>query len=426
MVAVVGAGPSGLAAASDLSSYGYRVTLFEAEAEPGGLLLAAIPEFRLPREVIKREIEALIDDNITLKCGTALGRDISLDALFGMGFSAVFIAIGAHKDRRLDLEGEDTQGVYPALEFLKSFNLHGESLARGRVGIIGGGNCAVDAARIAVRQEGVTSVTIIYRRTRQEMPAFEEEIDAAIEEGVLIETLVSPVKIQAQESGKRAPLDEEVEAAVEEGVSIEALSTPVRIHSSEGKLRGIECIRNRLGEVDSSGRRRPVPVPGSEYVIPLDTLIVAIGEETDAECVSCADIGFTSWGSLEADAETMCTCRQGVFAGGDAMRGPNTVINAIADGRKTAAAIHRYLKGEEMTAPYVIQVPRYYLEPSEAGGEKLEDIPRVRAAVLPVEARKRSFDEVEMTICAEDAQREAGRCLRCDLEFTAPKNARAE
>lgn len=425
-VAIVGAGPAGLAAASDLSAQGFRVTLFESEAEPGGLLLAAIPEFRLPRDVIRREIQSLIDDNITLKCGTALGRDFTVDALFEQGFGAVFLALGAHKDRRLDLEGEDVLGVYPALEFLKKFNLHGENLAKGRVGVIGGGNCAVDAARIAIRQEGVTSVTIIYRRTRQEMPAFEEEIDAAIEEGILIETLVSPVKIHAQESGKRAPLDEEVEAAVEEGVSIEALSTPVRIHSSEGRLTGIECIKNELGDVDSSGRRRPVPIPGSEYVIPLDTLVVAIGEETDDQCVSCAEIGMTKWGALEADAETMCTCRQGVFTGGDALNGPNTVINAIADGRKAAAAIGRYLRGEDMTSPHSVRLPRHYIEPFECETEDSEEVSRVRPVEIPVEARKLNFDEVEMTICADEAMREAGRCLRCDLEFTAPRREHSE
>lgn len=425
-VAVVGAGPAGLTAASELASQGCKVTIFEAEAEPGGLLVAAIPEFRLPRNVVRREIESLIHGNITLECNKALGRDITIDGLLEQGFDAVFVAVGAHKDRRLNLEGEDVEGVYPALEFLKTFNLHGKSLAKGRVGIIGGGNCAVDAARIAVRQEGVSSVTIIYRRTRNEMPAFEEEIDAAIEEGVILEQLVSPLKIHAQEIGKRAPLEEEVDAAVEEGVSIEALATPVKIHSSDGRLTGLECIRNELGEVDSGGRRRPVPIPGTEFVIPLDTLIVAIGEETDAECVSCEGVEVSGWGAIKADPETNLTGRPGVFAGGDAMRGPNTVIDAIADGRRAAAAIMRYLKGLDLAPTYEVKLPVDYVEPvAKAMDAELDEIPRAHPNVIPIEERIRSFKEVEETLSVEAATCEAGRCLRCDLEFTAPCNKKA-
>ncbi len=416
-VAVVGAGPAGLTAASLLSLEGCEVTVFEAEAEPGGLLLSGIPEFRLPHDVVRKEIQALIDDGVTIRCNTALGRDITVDGLFKDGFDAVFIGIGAHKDRRLDLDGEDVAGVYPALAYLKSFNLHGRSEAKGRVGIIGGGNCAVDAARIAVRQEGVTSVTIIYRRTRHEMPAFEEEIDAAIEEGVLLETLVSPVKIST--AAKRAPLEEEVEAAVEEGVSIEALATPVRIHSSGGRLTGIECVRNVLGDVDSSGRRRPVPLAGSEFTIPLDTLIVAIGEETDADSL-CDTVRLTSWGAVEADSEGVCASQPGVFAGGDAMRGPNTVINAIADGKRTAGAIIRYLTGEPTPKTLEANLPRHYIEPMEKGDQEAEEVPRAIPQVIPVEERRHSFCEVERALTRDEAVREAGRCLRCDLEFTSP------
>ena len=214
-VAVVGSGPAGLAAAHSLSLLGHKVKIFEAAPRPGGMLVAGIPEYRLPRSIIEREIEALIDENVTLECNKALGRDFTIDSLFGEGFDAIFLAFGAHKDRRLGIEGEDAAGVYPAMEFLSRFNLHGEQLAKGRVGVIGGGNAAVDAARVAIRQEGVSSVTIIYRRTRDEMPAFEEEIEAAIEEGVALATLVSPIKVQADQESKSAPLEEEIDAAVE-------------------------------------------------------------------------------------------------------------------------------------------------------------------------------------------------------------------
>jgi NADPH-dependent glutamate synthase beta subunit-like oxidoreductase len=194
-VAVIGAGPAGLTAAHYLSIAGYEVSIFEKEYEPGGMLYGAIPGYRLPRDVIRAEIDALLDDRITLRCGMALGRDITIDSLLDDGFGAVFVAIGAHESLRLGLERETLPGVIPSITFLKSFNLTGRSLARGRVGVIGGGNSAVDAARVARRQRGVESVTILYRRTQAEMPAFAEEIEAAQEEGIRIRTLVSPVAI---------------------------------------------------------------------------------------------------------------------------------------------------------------------------------------------------------------------------------------
>ncbi len=425
-IAVVGSGPAGLTAAHDLSLQRHKVTVYEAETQPGGLLLAGIPEFRLPQDVVRREIELLMDENITLKCDTMLGRDITIDSLFEEGFKAVFLAIGAHKNQRLNLEGEDVGGVYTGMEFLKRFNLHRESLAKGRVGVVGGGNCAVDAARVAIRQEGVENVIIIYRRTRREMPAFEEEINAAIEEGILLETLISPVKIHAKKAMKKAPLEEEIAAAVEEGVSIKALTSPLKIRSQAGRLTGIECIRNELGDIDSSGRRRPVPVAGTEHTIALDTLIVAIGEQPDVESLSSAGIEISRRGTLVADPETLRTSRQGVFAGGDVVSGPNTIIEAIADGKRAALMIDRYVKGEELKQPYAPALPRVYVEPTTTGDEESLETPRAKPPMLPIESRRRSFAEVEKSLSVEDATREAGRCLRCDLEFTQPKDEESE
>ncbi|KPK87518.1 hypothetical protein AMJ80_11930, partial [bacterium SM23_31] len=222
-VAVIGAGPAGLTAAHDLSLKGYKVTIFEKESQPGGILYSGIPPYRLPRNILKKEIDAIIDENVTLKCDTTLGKDITIESLFEDGFEAVFIAVGAHKSRRLNLENENVSGIYPALHFLKKFNLHNESLAKGRVGIIGGGNSAIDSARAALRQKKVESVTVFYRRTRKEMTAFSEEIDAAEKEGIKIETLVSPVKILAE----------------------------------GGQLTSVEFIKNVLGGADESGRRKP-------------------------------------------------------------------------------------------------------------------------------------------------------------------------
>ena len=386
-VAVIGAGPAGLAAAHYMSLAGYRVTVFEAADQPGGMLVSAIPPYRLPRDVVRREIDSLIDGNVSLKCGTALGRDVTIDGLFADGFSAVFLAMGAHQSLRLGIEGEDVQGVYPAMRFLRAWNISGEALAKGRVGVIGGGNSAVDAARAAIRQPETRSVTLFYRRTRREMPAHGEEIQAALEEGVSIETMVSPVAIRGQ----------------------------------DGRLTGVAFTKNRPGAVDSSGRRRPVAVPGSEFDVPLDTLIVAVGERAQNELAASMGLQLDAGATLCVDPATLCTSKQGVFAGGDLVTGPNTVVDAIAAGKRAAEIIGRYLRGEPLKKPARAVLPNSYVEPAEADGQDAGLAARVRQSVIPVEARSRNFAEVELTFSAEEARCEARRCLRCDLEFTKPK-----
>jgi NADH-quinone oxidoreductase subunit F len=383
-VAVVGSGPAGLTAAHYLSLDGYQVTVFEADDRPGGMLVSGIPSYRLRRDVLRREIESLLDQNITLRCDTALGRDFSVDSLFEDGYQAVFLALGAHKSRRLNIEGEEILGVYPAIQFLKAFNLRGERLARGRVGVIGGGNSAVDAARVALRQESVTSVTILYRRTRQEMPALHEEVNEALLENVKLESLVSPV----------------------------------RILSKDGRVAGVECIRNVLGEVDASGRRNPVPVPGSEFVVPLDLLIVTIGDEPDIDYLESMGVQITEKGRLRVDGDTLETNRPGVFAGGDVVTGPNTVVQAIAAGKKAAVVIDRYLRGEPLRKPAAPRLPRVLVEPVAVSAEEATQAQRASPPTLPIEVRKRSFSEVELSLSLEEAACEARRCLRCDLEFT--------
>jgi NADH-quinone oxidoreductase subunit F len=391
-VAIVGSGPSGLSAAHYLSLMGYRTTVFESERKPGGMMLSAIPPYRLPREVIEKEIESLFDESMELKCNTELGKDFTIEGLFKDGYKAVFLAMGAHKSRRLGLANEDAEGIYPSIQFLKSFSLKGKKLARGRVGVVGGGNSAIDAARVALRQEGVTSVAIFYRRTPQEMPAFKEEIEAAIQEGVELKTLVTPSKVLVD----------------------------------NGRISGLELTRNELGDVDASGRRLPVPVAGTEFTVPLDTLIVAISEGSDVDCVSVASsmqVEVTKWDTIKADPESMCTNQLGVFAGGDVVRGPNTVVDAIADGKKAARMIDRYIRGEELKEPVEIELPSVYVEPPESD----EPIPeeRVETPRALVEWRRRGFAEVEMALTVEEATREARRCLRCDLDFTMPKEDEA-
>jgi NADH-quinone oxidoreductase subunit F len=388
-IAIVGSGPAGLTAAHYLSLVGHQVTVFEADDRPGGMLVSGIPAYRLPRETLKREIEALLDENVTLKCGVALGRDFSIDALLEDGFDAVYLALGAHKSRRLNLEGEDIEGVQPAISFLKDFNLRGESRARGHVGVIGGGDSAVDAAGIALRQDGVESVTIFYRRTREEMPAQQPDIDGVIEEGVTLHTLVSPV----------------------------------RILTDAGRPRGVECIRNRLGSIDSSGRRRPEPVDGTEFTTPLDTLIVTIGDVPDIDFITSMGIDVNDWGTIRVDEETLMTSRPGVFAGGDVVTGPNTVVDAIAAGKRAATMIGRYLRDEDLVRPAAVCLPDVFVDPVPTEADELENGLRAEPPVLPAATRCRAFDEVAQSLTEEDAKREARRCLRCDLDFTRPRRA---
>jgi NADH:ubiquinone oxidoreductase subunit F (NADH-binding)/NADPH-dependent glutamate synthase beta subunit-like oxidoreductase/(2Fe-2S) ferredoxin len=383
-VAVVGSGPAGLTAAHYLSLDGHRVTVFEADEKPGGMLTSGIPAYRLRRDVLQREIESLLDENITLKCNSALGRDFTVDTLFEQGYKAVFLAMGAHKSRRLNIEGEDLKGVYPAIQFLKAFNLQGKKLAKGYVGIIGGGNSAVDAARVALRQEGVSSVTLFYRRLRPDMPALKEEVDLAIEEGIQLETLVTPVKID----------------------------------SRDGCLTGIQCVRNELGARDSSGRRHPNPIRGTEFLRRLDTLIITIGDEPDIDYMASMGIEINERGTLRTDPDTLATSRAGVFAGGDVVTGPNTVVDAIASGKKAAVMIGRYLRREKMKPSEPMRIPQVYVAPCGISEEEAGELRRAEPPTLPIELRKRSFSEVELPLLEEDARREAKRCLRCDLEFT--------
>jgi len=405
-VAVVGAGPAGLAAAHGLARMGHQVSLFEAEGVLGGMLVSCIPAYRLPREVLRKEIASLVQHHVDVHCGSALGHDISLDSLFADGFQAIFLATGADQSQRLELAGEDLEGVYSSMEFLQAFNLRGTELAGGHVGIIGGGNSAVDAARVAIRQRHVESVSLLYRRTDQEMPAYAEEVEAAIEEGIRLETLVSPVKIRYLETARR------------EGIHVQTGVSPIKIESRGGRLVGIECIRNQLGDRDASGRRKPVPLPGSEFHLALNTLIVAIGERPDGEGLAAQGLEVDRQGRLRANWKTLNTSRQGVFAGGDVVTGPNTVVDAIAAGKRAALVIDRYLSGESLEEPTRVKLPRIFVEPTAVVDEDGEEPHRFEPASLPVDARNKNFAEVELALSAEEAMAEARRCLRCDLKFT--------
>jgi NADH-quinone oxidoreductase subunit F len=382
-VAVVGAGPAGLTCAHYLSLDGYEVTLFEAEAEPGGGLMTDVPAYRLPPEVARREIASLLDQNIRLHCYSALGRDFTLDRLFADGHRAVFLAVGGHRPRHLGLSGEDAEGVHSAASFVRHCTVDGQALARGVVGVIGGGSTAFDAARVAVRQDGVERVTIFHRRSRPEMPVPASEIEAALEEGIRIEELCSPAAIEVE----------------------------------GGRLRAVRFVRHRPGPVDQSGRRTTTIVPGPGTVVPLDTLVVAIGARLRSfgpDAASGVEVG--RYGALLADPDTLETGREGVFAGGDAVTGPGPVADAIAAGKQAAVMIGRYLRGEELRQTSPVVRPQATVEPTTMSAAEREGARRAEAPRSPADERRRSFQEVEAALTPEQALTEARRCLRCDLQ----------
>lgn len=381
-VAIVGSGPAGLTAGYFLALKGYDVTIFEAKPVVGGMLRVAIPEYRLPREVFDIDIAFMESAGVKFRTDTALGRDISVDSLFEEGYKAIFIAIGSHKSMKLGISEEDTEGVIPSLRFLEALHLCKETHPGKRVIAVGGGNSAVDSARAAHRIEGVEEVTILYRRTRSEMPAYKEEVDAALEEGI----------------------------------DIQFLTAPTGILTKGGKLSGVTCIRMKLGNVDKSGRARPIPIEGSEFTLEADTLIVAIGEQPDTSCVDgTSGLEISTTNTIVVDQESLATSREGVFAGGDAVTGPNTVIHAMQAGKRAVESIDRYLRGERSERSYEVTRPSRYVEPVELTDEELIEADRPEMPLLSPEERKKNFEEVELGFTEEMALKEARRCLRCEL-----------
>jgi NADPH-dependent glutamate synthase beta subunit-like oxidoreductase/NAD-dependent dihydropyrimidine dehydrogenase PreA subunit len=308
-IAVIGAGPAGLTCAHDLVLNGYQVVIYEALSRAGGMLAVGIPDYRLPRTILEQEIDPVINLGVEIKFNLRLGKDFSLDDLFNQGFKGIFIAVGAHQPMSMRTPGEDAQGVVPGVDLLRDINLGKEVTVGRRVGVIGGGNVAIDASRSCLRC-GAQKVIIFYRRSRAEMPASEEEIEAALAEKIAIEYLTAP-----------------------EGVMVK-----------DGRVCGLRLIRMKLGEADASGRRRPVPVEGSQFEVELDMIIPAIGQRSDLSFIQEGDaIKTTRWRTIVVDPDTLATDRPGVFAGGDCVSGPGIAIQAIATGKKAAESIHKYL-----------------------------------------------------------------------------------
>ena len=383
--AVVGAGPTGLSCAYFLAQMGYPVTVFEALPIGGGMLSVAIPQFRLPREVIQNEIDFIAKKGVEIRYNTPINVNFSVEDLRKDGYDAVFIASGAQRSQRVGIPGEleDIAGFYYGLRFLRDIKLGRRVDVGRRVAVIGGGNVALDTARSALRL-GADEVNIFYRRSREEMPVTDVEYDQAIAEGIKVNFLVSPT----------------------------------RIESENWQATGLQCIRMSLGEPDESGRRRPIPITGSEFFVPADTVIAAVGQAPDLSFLPAdSELERTRWETLVVDSNTLATNVSGIFAGGDFVTGPAMVIDAIAAGRRGAIAIDKYLKGD------VSKVQMYDLRTKVVGElakqeieESWEEQPRVAASTLPVPKRKASFDEVELALSVKKAGQEAKRCLRCDLE----------
>ena len=370
-VAIIGSGPAGLTAAYYLAKRGHAVNVFETLPEPGGMMRYGIPEYRLPREVLAEEIGEIKSVGVDIRTNTRIS---SVDELFEHGYHAIFLAIGAHQGAKLRIEGEDSPEVMEGVSFLREINMGNKVRVGDRIAVIGGGNVAIDASRSALRL-GAKEVTIIYRRTRDEMPASREEI----------------------------------EEALLEGVKIEFLAAPIRIASRNGTVE-LTCIRMELGAVDESGRRRPVPIEGNEFSLPFDTVIAAIGQVPEAP--EKFGLPLERGNTIQVDDDTLATTKEGVFAGGDAVTGPATVIEAIAAGRQAAVSIDKYLGGsgiiDEALAP-----------PEEIGTlTELEEGEKHRISIPTLTLSKRlcSFAEVELGLGEEMAIEEAKRCLRCDLE----------
>jgi heterodisulfide reductase subunit A-like polyferredoxin len=378
-VAIIGSGPAGLSAAYHLARQGVLSTIFEALPEVGGMLRVGIPAHRLPRTVLDQEIEIITNLGVEIKTNTPLGPDLTVDDLLNNGYKAVYLALGAHKGIELGIPGEKSSGVRQGVDYLREVNLTGQVDTGKRVAIIGGGNVAIDVARSALRL-GAEEVNIVYRRTRTEMPAWEEEIHAAETEGAKITYLAAPQEVLAQ----------------------------------DGKVVGLRCIKMELGKPDSSGRRRPIPVPGSEYDIEIDQLIPAIGQRPNLNAIEdVAGLQFSRWGTTEVDEITFATDCPGVFAGGDLQTGPSTAIAAIAAGREAATSIVRYLDGTDMAEgrePIIQENPVYRSISEDEPKKAREKMPE-----LPVAERQGNFKEVELGYDEAPGRSEAGRCLNCSF-----------
>jgi NADPH-dependent glutamate synthase beta subunit-like oxidoreductase len=377
-VAVIGSGPAGLTVSYYLAIEGYPVTVFEKHPVAGGMMAVGIPEFRLPRNILKAEIEIIKKLGVEIKLNFEVGKDCSFGELQN-NYKAIFIGVGCSRSLKLGVPGEnELSGIIDGLTFLKNINLENLPTFKGKIVVIGGGNTAVDCARTAKRL-GYNRVSILYRRTREEMPADPWEVDETIEEEIDIQFLTMPVKIMAE----------------------------------NGKVSGVECIRMQLGNPDKSGRRRPIPIKGSEFKVEADVVVSAIGQAPDLRCLpEKACLNITKQGLIQADPLTAMTKIPGIFSGGDVVSGPGTVVEAVAFGKIAAISIDRYLQGKD-----IIKERKRDWKGINFAFEGLEFEERERMPELSLPERKRTFKEIKLGYREDQAKKEADRCLRvCGLQ----------
>lgn len=385
-VAIIGAGPAGVSCAFYLGLRGYRSTIFESKSEAGGMAAWGIPEYRLPRDVLKREIEMVKKLGVEIRYNVTLGEDITHQDLLNEGYKAIFVGVGAPKSSKMRCEGEDAgyQCFMTGIEFLEQIADGKQPIEGKKLVVIGGGNVAMDCVRSSLRI-GFQDVNLVYRRSEKEMPADHEEIEQAEEEGVKFHYLVQPISIKAQ----------------------------------HGQVTGLECVRMELGKPDATGRRRPEPVEGSNFVIDCDAVIPAIGQTCVVDCLLPDEQGleFTRWNTLVVDNITYQSGQPHIFSGGDCITGPNTLIQALAAGKKAAHYIDKYLNDgfcqpeeddwlEKLINHLGVFDPKEKLPSSPKGGRP--PIPK-----LDPETRIKSFQEVEGRLKVYQARLEANRCLRC-------------
>lgn len=371
-VAIVGAGPSGLTCGYYLARLGYEVDVFEAQPVAGGVLAFGIPEYRLPKDILNHEIKLIEQVGVKIHLGTEIGKDLPFEKLRSE-YDAVYVATGTQFSRKINIPGEDLRGVYHGLEFLRDVNLKKNIQVGQSVAVIGGGNTAIDAARVALRL-GAKEVTVLYRRVQEDMPADAQEIQDALEEGVKIIPLVAPVCLVG-----------------------------------DNRVQAVRCGRMELGQFDSSGRRKPQPVPDSEFTLNVDMVIPAVSQYTDLPFINKDEVEVTDWGTFVIEKDTLMTKLKGVFAGGDVVRGSDVAITAIADGKKAAKKIDIYLGGKGiLNTGEEIEIPK----PSDE--KEIIEHERFPMKYLNPEARKNTFDEVAMGFHKLNAIAESMRCLRCD------------
>jgi len=373
-VAIVGAGPSGLTCGYYLSRLGYEVDVYEAESVGGGILRYGIPEYRLPKDIVQKEIDIIAGYGVNIIYNTAVGKDISFEELREK-YDSIYIAIGAQLGQKLGVEGENLEGVYAGLEFLKRVSLQNDISFKGKtVAVIGGGNSAIDSARTALRL-GADKVTILYRRTQDAMPANLEEIHEAFKEGVELVELVAPVRFLGE----------------------------------NGKLTKVECVKMGMKDFDSSGRRRVEAIEGSNITFDADVAIASISQAIDLDFTKGSDIQLSKKNTIICDSDTQSTSQEGIFAGGDVYRGPDDVVFAIADGKKAAASIDLYLGGEGvLNKGDEVAITDFHEE------DEIVEHNRFCKEFLPVEKSKNCFDEVNLGYHKLNAVAESMRCLRCD------------